>query len=209
MCLAGDSGTWTWRFDRKEYTADNPVFLAKLKAKRLKELLQRQRSSLNPRDVPFVAPAVFCSAPDLAVQLTEEARAHVYGRDGDNEGGKARSGLTGIIARLTMLPRPPDAAGKGRKGIDSDLAKALEKALDGAGIRPSQKSRRVGDYVLERLLVEGNLYQDWLAVHRSVPDMKRRIRIYGAEGSGTIPKETVDRAARRELDLLKLSLIHI
>ena len=198
--LAGDMTTWTWRFEKRDFTVDNPLFLANMKAKRLKELLLRQ-NQVSPRDFPFIAPAVFVSAPDLAVQLTDDARTHVYGRDAkDSKDGKAPSGLPGIVGTLLSSPA---ARGFSRPPVDGSIARALSRAVDGAGIRPTQKSRRVGDYVLQRLIFEGNLFQEWQATHRTVPDLKRRIRIYQAAASSGIPRETVARAARRELDLLK------
>lgn len=201
-CLAGDAGTWTWRFEKRDHIVDNPVYLTNLKAKRLKSLLQRGRA-VEPRDVPYVEPIVFCSAAGLTVQLPEEARARVFGRD--PEDGKPASVLTGIVAELTRNPAL-DAVGSRRRVVDTALARALTRAVDAAGIRPKQGARRVGDYNLERLVFEGNLFQDWSAVHRSLENVRRRIRIYAvpmAGGPGLVTKETVLRAAKREFELLQ------
>ncbi len=198
-CLSGDSGTWTWRFEKRDHFVDNPVYLTNLKSKRLKSRIQQTRV-VESRDVPYFEPAIFCSAASLTVQLPEEARARVFGRD--PEEGKSGSGLPGIIAELTRNP-VVDSVGSRRRVIDTALARALTRAVDAAGIRPSQKSRRVGDYDLEHLVFDGNLFQDWSAQHRSLPNVRRRIRIYAVPASGLVSKETVLRAAKREFELLQ------
>ena len=200
-CLSGDAGTWTWRFEKRDHTVDNPVYLTNLKAKKLKSLLQRGKL-VESRDVPYIDPAIFCSAASLTVQLPEEARARVFGRD--PEQGKSGSGLPGILAELMRNPSL-EAVGSRRRVIDTALARALTRAVDAAGIRPNQRSRRVGDYDLERLVFEGNLFQDWSAQHRSLPNVRRRIRIYAVPASGPVSKETVLRAAKREFELLQSS----
>lgn len=50
--------------------------------------------------------------------------------------------------------------------------------MEQGGIRPSQRHRRVGDYVLERLILEKDVYPDWEAAHVNFPTSKRRIRVY-------------------------------
>ena len=44
--------------------------------------------------------------------------------------------------------------------IDRRLSQAISRAIDQAGIRPSQRAHRVSDYRLERLLGETAAYQD-------------------------------------------------
>jgi hypothetical protein len=65
-----------------------------------------------------------------------------------------------------------------RYPIDSAVAKALSRAIEQAGIRPSQRSRRVGDYVLGDLIADGPGYQDRLAKHASFEDVFCRVRQY-------------------------------
>ncbi|MCE7958596.1 MAG: NERD domain-containing protein, partial [Acidobacteria bacterium ACB2] len=96
--ISGDAGGWVWRFEKKVHHVDNPVFLTNLKAKRLKTLLQNGKD-VDPRDVPWVEPVVFCSAPSLDVKLPPEARARVFGRE--PEEGRPGSGLPGVVAELT------------------------------------------------------------------------------------------------------------
>lgn len=75
--------------------------------------------------------------------------------------------------------------------------------MEEAGIRPSQRSKRVGDCLLEEVLFAGPLYQDWLARHASLEKVKRRVRIYSqASAGGADGRARLERAARRELEAL-------
>lgn len=62
--------------------------------------------------------------------------------------------------------------------VDRPTAKAISQAMDQAGIRPSKRSRKVSDFVLSQLLLEGPGFQDWQATHVKLEDVKRRVRIY-------------------------------
>lgn len=183
-CVSGDAGTWTWRLAKRDHTIDNPVYLTNLKAKRLKSLLQRG-PAVESREVPYIEPAIFCSAASLTVQLPEEARARVFGRD--PEEGKAGSGLPGILAELTRNPSL-EVVGSRRRVIDTALARALTRAVDAAGIRPNQRSRRVGDYDLERLVFEGTS-------SRTGPRFTEVSRT-SAAASGSTPSRRADRPVR-------------
>jgi hypothetical protein len=72
------------------------------------------------------------------------------------------------------------------------MARVLSRAMDEAGIRPSQRQRRLGDFVLQRLLFEGPNYQDWEARHTTLERVSRRVRVY-----------LVARAAQREFQILE------
>lgn len=79
--------------------------------------------------------------------------------------------------------------------------------MEQAGVRKSQRSRRVGDYVLGHLLYESpnGIYQDWLASHASVESAQRRVRIYNiARNTAEEARDTIRRAARREFQLLEV-----
>lgn len=73
--LSGDAGTWTWDTDGKLTTVDNPLHGANLKAKKLRSLLQQQKACQKKGQVPFIEPLVFCSAPDLLLELQGTARS--------------------------------------------------------------------------------------------------------------------------------------
>jgi hypothetical protein len=51
----------------------------------------------------------------------------------------------------------------------------VSQAIEQAGIRPSQRMRKVGDYLLQQLIGDGPGYQDLLAAHSQVPEAKRRV----------------------------------
>ena len=56
--VRGDSGTWTWSHEGRDFVDDNPLLLANRKAKKLKSLLQRQ-GALRKHRVPYVEPVIF------------------------------------------------------------------------------------------------------------------------------------------------------
>ena len=83
------------------------------------------------------------------------------------------------------------------------MAKIVSQAMEQAGIRPSQRHRKVSDYVLEQIVGEGPGYQDWQAVHATVAESKRRVRLYLVRcGATAEERQTIERAARREFLLL-------
>src|SRR5215510_4843278 len=195
----GDTSTWTWSHEGHTSTDDNPLLLANRKTKKLKALLQRQKA-LHGQRLPYVEPIIFLSAPGLRCDLVGAARTGVYVRQ-DNE----RQGRPGIIAVLSGTAEIPS----GRHGtpmlpIDRRLAQAISRAMDQAGIRPSQSAHRVGDYKLERLLGETTAYQDWEATHVRLSKVKRRVRIYPhALQSTELSRSTRQQAAEREFRLLE------
>jgi hypothetical protein len=171
--VSGDTSTWTWTHEGHTSTDGNPLLLANRKTKKLKALLQRQKA-LHGQRLPYVEPIIFLSAPGLRCELSGAACTGVYMRQ-----ESARQGYPDIVAVLsgtTAIPR-------GRHGaalppIGRRLSPAISRAVDQAGIRPSQRAHRVGDYRLERLLGETTAYQDWEASHVRFPKITRRVRIY-------------------------------
>lgn len=191
--LRGDAGTWTRRHDGRDTTFDNPLSLANLKAKRLKSLLQRQAPFRKHR-MPFVDAVLFLSATNLEIKLDPEGQHHVYARDGSNAGA-VLGGLIGHLQGRGPSSRP--------SRLEPGTPLRLERALDGAGIRKSQSHRKVGDYELQELLHDGAVFQDWSAKHRSYA-LERRIRIYPtASPPGSASRETLKRAAQREIFALE------
>jgi serine/threonine protein kinase len=192
--LSGDSHSWTWNHEGRSKLVDNPVFLANLKTKKLASLLQRQRAFDKLR-VPFIEPLIFRSAEGLQSQLQGNARFHVCLRDSDTQ--------PGIMAALTQR-QCPGLSAHPRGTFDRPMAKAVTRAFEEIGIKPSRRSRRVGDYDLERILDEGPGYQDFLGKHVALKDTYRRIRIYLVRAeSNADERKTVQRAAEREFHLLQ------
>ena len=166
--VSGDASTWTWSHAGHTVTDDNPFLLANRKAKKLKALLQPQKA-LRGQRLPYVEPVIFLSAPGLRCALAGAARTGVcLGQE------SARQGYPDIVAVLRGTTESP----MGRHGapispIDRRLSQAISRAIDQAGIRPSQRAHRVSDYKLERLLGETAAYQDWAATHVRFPRITR------------------------------------
>ena len=200
--LSGDAGTWLWETDSKRFTTDNPLIAANTKAKKLVSLLQRQKVSKKKGRLPYLETLVFCSAPDLRCELQGTARYHICLRDQEKEGDRpARPGIMAAIQRRDcpgLDPRP--------KGThDKPTARTISQALEQAGIRPSQRRYRVGDYVLDEVVANGPGYQDWRASHAQVAETKRWIRLYLVRTEASAEdRHKIERAAEREFRLLEM-----
>jgi len=188
--VEGDAGTWTNRRpDGTVRSFDNPLLGANRKAKRLKSLLDRQRVSRGHR-LPFLRPLVFLSAPDLDVRLEPDGREGVVTR-------------ADVVETLTRPSQRQRETGRPRE-VDRPAGQLVARALEQAGVRPSQALRRVGDFHLDELLAEGPGWQDWAAHHGTMERTRRRVRIYGASASASEEdRARASRAARREFELLE------
>ncbi len=203
--LFGDAGTWSWETEGKLFTTDNPLIAANTKAKKLRALLQHQRACKNKGPVPFIEPLIFCSATGLQLELKGTKASRVCLRDREAAGDTpARPGILAAIMRRECS----GLEGHPKGTHDRPTAKMVSQAMDQAGIRPCQRHRKVSDHLLERLLGEGPGYQDWLATHVRLKDIKRRVRIYHVRTeSSKEDRGKLERAALREFQLLE-SLQH-
>ena len=184
--VKGDAATWTWTHEGRTITVDNPLLLANRKAKKLASLLKRQSAAKKLR-LPFLEAKVFLSAEGLDCRMDPPLRLNVHLRPG-------------ILEKLTRSV----AEDERRMHIDRPVAEAVTLAMEQAGVRRSQKARRVGDYRLEDLLFEGPTYQDWEARHVALEKAVRRVRIYNvAPAGGAVSRETIQRAAKREFQILE------
>ena len=191
--VEGDRGAWTWRHEKRVRTVDNPLLLANRKAKKLIALLRRQ-PAMRSVPSPFLEARVFLSHESVDCRLPAELRGRVHLRDA----GAGRAERPGIVAALTRGAPPA-----GRR-CDRPLARALLRAMEEAGVRRSQRSRQVGDYRLDELLLEGPGYQDWTAHHVAVESERARVRIYGApRGVSDEERAALARAAEREYRILQ------
>jgi len=196
--LSGDPGTWVWKKkDGRFLTEDNPLLLTNRKAKKLASLLRTQKAFEKVR-IPFLEALVFCSAENLTCSLKGNARFHICFR---NKSGT--SDTAGI--KDTLINRNAPGLKQDVSRISKPQSRAIGRALDKIGIRPSQKSRKVGDYKLEKLIFQcpKDTYQDWEASHSSLSNVKRRVRIYNV--ALTESQETrshINKAAEREFRLL-------
>ncbi|MCE3016801.1 MAG: BREX system serine/threonine kinase PglW [Pirellula sp.] len=200
--ISGDAGTWTCEKDRFRKTFDNPYHLANSKAKKLRSLLGRQKAAKGKGQIPFIEALVFCSAENLQCDLQDNARFHVCLRDRAADGDKsARPGIVAAIKRRECEGLDPNV----RVPHNTPTSKIVAQAIEQAGIRPSQRSRKVSDYVLDRLVNEGPGFQDWEATHATLKNVRRRVRIYNVRASATSgERQTIERAAKREGELLEM-----
>jgi len=196
----GDTGTWTRSQDGRLHSDDNPVLLANRKAKALSSLLNRQPALAKVR-LPWLDALVFLSADDLQCDLSGNARNRVLLKDRLKT--DTRPEQKGILAALINRDGPGIDADL-RGVIDIKVAKALSRAMDQAGIRPSQRSRRVGDYILGDLIFDGPGYQDRLAKHASFDNVFCRVRQYTvAQASSEEDRQRLKRAAAREFQIIQ------
>ena len=198
--ITGDTGSWTRTEDGKVRSEDNPVLLANRKAKALSSLLKSQ-SALAKVKVPWLDALVFLSADDVQCELTGAARNRVCLKDRPAEGDRPeRKGIIAALLNRECQGVDPDL----RSTIDTQVAKALSRAMEQAGIRPSQRARRVGDYVLGELIADGVGYQDWLAKHASFDNVYCRVRQYTvAQASSEEDRQQLRRAAAREFQIIQ------
>ncbi|RYF46271.1 MAG: NERD domain-containing protein, partial [Cytophagaceae bacterium] len=172
--LWGDAQDWTWHNEGRRKTVENPLILANRKCKRLKSLLSRQKAFRDGN--LFIEPLVFVSHSEAKSHLTGNATFGVTFRDSENPAEKTtRPGIIGAIKRrecpgLRQHDAPP---------VNRPLIKAITQAMEQAGIKPSQKTRKVGDFILDDLVFDSptGLYQDWLAHHVSHSSTRRCARI--------------------------------
>jgi serine/threonine protein kinase len=196
----GDSATWTCSHEGRTRSEDNPVLLANRKAKALASLLKAQ-SAVSKVRLPWLDALVFLSADNLQFDLTGPARNRVLLKDRPADAHHPER--KGILAALINRDGPgidPEL----RTTIDIKVAKALSRAMEQAGIRPSQRSRRVGDYVLGELIADGPGYQDRLAKHASFENVFCRVRQYTvAHASSEDDRQRLKRAAAREFQIIQ------
>lgn len=188
--ITGDRHTWFWEKDGRTITIDSPLILTNSKAKKLGDLIGRQKA-FKGMTRPFIDALVFCSDPAISIQLPESERMRIC----------ARLPLDKAPGILPALLRKEGAGLHPVAGtvIDRPMAKAIMQALEQAGIRNAQRERRVGDYVLGALIEENPLlnYQDFAAQH-PVTKAERRVRVYTVTGANAHDREVIRQAALRE-----------
>lgn len=193
--LDGDTHTWTWETDGRSTTVDNPLRMTDRKAKRLASLLRRQSAVTKAKiRLPFVEPVIFLSSTSLNCRLQGLARAGVFLR-----GRPTHDKDDGVVAALRTGLRNSDTP-----PVDAAQVRAISRGLEQCGIRQSNKHRQVGDYKLNKLLTEGDGFQDWTATHVALSSDERRVRIY-TQGDTASPaaRAALQRQAEREYEILK------
>ena len=205
--LTGDGQRWRLRFPSGfEKSYDHPLILANSKAKRLRSLLARQPAFREDR-TPWVTPLVFLSSAELDVRLHDIALTAVCGRDPDPGAPEASptraSGTFASIPGIVAALKDATVARQRASAINKPLSKRIAQALDSAGLQPSNRGRKVGDWELGDLLDEGPGWQDHLATR---PKMRaqRRVRIYLAGLATTVEEQDrLRREAEREFRVVQ------
>ena len=169
--------------------------LANAKARKLADLIGKQRAFRNERR-PWVEALILLSAPGISVRLPESERMKICEREPRD---KAPGIFPALLQRDYFGCIQPNGL-----AIDRPMAKRVAQALDEAGIRPSQRQRRVGDYVLQHLIEENPLfaYQDFHAEHPTTQAV-RRVRLYTVAGSDSTTRDSVRRSALQEYQILE------
>lgn len=205
--MFGDGQNWRWkRPDGSEKPLQHPLILANTKAKRLRSLLARQPALRGERD-PFINALIFMSSADLDCRLHDVARTSVCGRDPDpvpagakpEQRRSAFAPLPGIVAAI----KDPSTINLRGTSINRPMSAKLAEAITQAGLKPSNRGRRVGDWELGELLDEGPGWQDFRG---SRPKMSatRRVRVYLAGLATTSEEEKrLRREAEREFKVLE------
>lgn len=197
--VKGDALTWTWTTDGRNYITDNPLPLANRKAKRLATVLRRQealtgRTGYRPA-APWVEPLIWLSHVKELPRIDQGSamRVAIAAKAGEIDG----PGLVSTLSRAEEL-------GFGRRGtIDATAVRTITRAIEQAGIRAPSRGRRVGDYELEKLLTEGETWQDFAARHVAT-GVARRIRVYPfARAATPEAREKLVRMALREFRVLE------
>jgi hypothetical protein len=205
--LLGDGQRWRRRKPNgNEVPLVHPVLLANMKAKRLRSLLARQPAFKNDRP-PWVTALVFLSSAELECRLGDIARIAVCGRDPDpapydTSQPPARTAavrLPGIVAGL----KDPAKIGLPGHLVNKPMSARLAQALDQAGLHPSNRGRRAGDWQLGALLDEGPGWQDFVGT-RPRFHARRRVRVYLAGAATTAEEEQrLRRQAEREFRVVQ------
>ena len=196
--VQGDAHSWTWTTDGRRIIVDNPLPLANRKAKRLASLLRRQGSfggTSSRTPTLWVEPAIFLSAVRQAPRIDPGTTCKVFLRG--NPSVPDDGGIIGALRRASDF-------GLGRAGaVDINTARAIQRAMEQAGIRSASRTRRAGDYELGQIITEGDDWQDFAAKHAST-GVTRRVRIYPyARAASPEARDRLTRAAQREFRVLE------
>ncbi len=193
--VAGNRHIWDWEKDGHTLTIDSPRMLANAKARKLASLLGNQKPFRGTRP-PWIEALIFLSAPGISVRLPESERMGITERE-------PRDKMPGVLPALTRREYFGSIPAHGTV-IDRPAAKRIAQALSEAGIRPAQRQRKVGDYVLQQLIEENPLfaYQDFHAEHPTTHAI-RRVRLYTVAGTDESTRQAVRRGALQEFQILE------
>jgi len=179
--LTGDIVDWTFTEpDGRRRTIDCPYASINLKAKVFASLLEK-----HVKDRPFIQAAVF-TPNATSVRLDGGRPPWLLLKD--DVANRLINGLDG---------RPP------RQIVNRPMMKEILLAANRLGLKPSSTARIVGGFALEKVVDEGEGYQEHLAANSDVKQDRARIRSYLVPAA-TSParRQQLERAARREAQTL-------
>ncbi len=184
-----EGGLLDWKIsfhDGGVTTIENPLRLNNHKAKVLKSLLNKHMPAGST--APWVQSLVFLSHPKAEVKLRERANVITCNN----------------FAKAIQFGEFPGADNRiTRRKIDRKTMQAVKVGLKKLGLRESAASKRVGGFILEEVLAEGDTYQDHAARNESIPDLRRRVRTYHIGiGASAERRGKIERAAMREAQAL-------
>jgi len=174
--LTGDAVDWTFTEPGRRQAIECPHASVTHKARVLASLLDR-----HGEDRPFVHAAVF--TPNVSAVNLDGGRPPWLLLQ-DDVAGRLMNGLDDRMPRR-IVNRP--------------LMKILLQVAPRLGLRPSRMARIVGGFLLDRLVDEGEGYQEHVARHQFVEHDLARIRSYLVPAATTSARrQQLERAARRE-----------
>ena len=144
----------------------NPLLGTRTKAQLLVSLLDDVKShERSDTPIPFIKPITVMHGSGSRFQLDDIGSQYTYALDGAEVNG---------LPKLSTLVTSPTHS------INKEYAGQLVRLLMKAGFTPTPKQRMVGQYVidLKNPLAEGDSWVDVEAQHHSLPDTRRRIRLY-------------------------------
>ncbi|WP_030506725.1 BREX system serine/threonine kinase PglW [Microbispora rosea] len=198
----GEDGK-TWIFHRpggKTSRMTNPFSATDRKAKELKGRLRWAARELGVKEnlLPFIDAAVFLSDPGLVVELDQQQRIKVFGREGGT------NGLPQIWSDLINRP-PRSRHDRVKPEFDLQLSRLMRKI----GVEGSRRWLRIGRWEMDSKPIDaGPDWEDRLARDADMVGDQRRIRIYLSRRLASAEDQrTTERAARREYTAL-LGLTH-
>lgn len=193
------AGSWIWRDGTTYKTRDNPLPLANRKCKALKSLLERQPAFKRGKfQVPFIEPLIFCSDESNVLKLQGPQANGVCLRD------RPDGSVPGIVAAISRREAPGLRTYQ-RPPVTKDQIRAFVSGVEQVSLKPVQKVRKAGDYVLDGLFHDSPLgsYQEWLGHHVRIKSGPRLVRVYLEGLQGQTERATVRRAAEREFQILE------
>lgn len=195
--IRAEGNVWTRFKGGRPAPEDNPLLLANKKAKRFKSYLESKLDRRDGLDLPFVSAAIFLADTGVKFVAGGTGDTRVFFQDGQ----KAKGGvpLPGIVEYLAA-PDPVALREGAAARVDGRISRDFHRLMQRVGIERARKYQKVGDFDLKSPLDEGPGWQDWLAEHSTVRDLKRRVRCYLADPSaGREFRQTLQRAAEREV----------